>query len=493
MSYISGTPISNCGTIAFGTNATVRIQFTINLSKQQNQVVGTSNLFVYTIGSSGSRIERSNTTIQPVNFVTNFQTSADITMSQTDFNNSGGTLFAVFKSSGNIEYQTACSYSITKTNPPSFTLSPTTLPLPCGDTSSRTFTVTPANIPSGAVVTYQWSHNGWSQLSATATSKTLQPNSGTTLPSSVIVTPFINGVSQGTRTSTVTRAPFTTTATISAANSLCSGTTTVSLANFPSGSSTDWSVTGGSLVSIVGQNNTSLVLQRNGSGSGEITISALISNACNQTITLSKSMFVGSPQLSYDINEDLTICRGENTILNNTFIVNISGSNNQTILEAQKITNNHNLFVQGNEVIVSLMYTPPYNYIAFKVRVNNDCGFSDWLEYYVQIIENCSGGGGSQNNFAIFPSPADTELNITVNNVSSINSLEKRPILETLELQEIPIIAGLYDFEGRLVIQQQFSRLGDIQKIDVSDLKKGIYILKIIAKELEETHRIIIE
>lgn len=60
MQYIEGIPISNCGTIDFGTNPTVRVQFTINLSKQSTQVVGRSNLYVNTVGSSNSRIERKN-------------------------------------------------------------------------------------------------------------------------------------------------------------------------------------------------------------------------------------------------------------------------------------------------------------------------------------------------------------------------------------------------------------------------------------------------
>ena len=165
MQYINGTPINDCGTIDFGTSSNVRVQFTINLSKQANQSVGISNLFVYTIGSSGYRIERSNVIVQPVSFETNYQSSADITMNASDFNLSGGVLFAVFKSSSNVEYQTNCSYTITKSPTPSFTLTPTNLALGCEDTSSRTFSVSPSNIPNGANVTYNWSHSGWSLIS----------------------------------------------------------------------------------------------------------------------------------------------------------------------------------------------------------------------------------------------------------------------------------------------------------------------------------------
>ena len=153
MNYISGVSISDCGNIDFGSASTVRIQFVINLAKPSSQVVGTSNLYVYSVGSSGSRIERKNEIVQAVSFDTNYQSSADITMNASEFDFSGGTLFAVFKSSSGIEYQTSCSYSVTKTIPPSFSLSPASLTLTCGDTSARTFTVTSANT-GGAVVSY---------------------------------------------------------------------------------------------------------------------------------------------------------------------------------------------------------------------------------------------------------------------------------------------------------------------------------------------------
>lgn len=223
MTYISGTPINNCGTIEFGSASTVRIQFVINLTKTTNQVVGNSNLYVYAVGSSGARIELKNEIVQGVSFDTNYQSSADITMNATNFNTSGGTLFAVFKSSGGIEYQTNCSYSITKVIPPSFTFSPTSLSLPCGDTSSRTFTVTPSNIPSGANVTYQWSNIGWNQIGSTSNSRTLQPTSASSLPTNVSVTPYINGVAYPSMSCIVTRAAFTNSAILAGNSVICPG------------------------------------------------------------------------------------------------------------------------------------------------------------------------------------------------------------------------------------------------------------------------------
>jgi len=117
---------------------------------------------------------------------------------------------------------------------PSFSFSPKYLSLSCGDTSSRTFTVTPANIPSGATVTYQWNYTGWSLISSTATSRTLQPSSGTVLPSNVSVTPYIDDEAQLSKTCFVSRAPFSTSATITGSSVLCS-TGTYTIDNLPSG------------------------------------------------------------------------------------------------------------------------------------------------------------------------------------------------------------------------------------------------------------------
>jgi hypothetical protein len=293
MQYINGTPIANCGTIDFGTNSTVRVQFTINLSKQSNQVVGTSNLYVYTIGSSGSRAERKNEIVQPVSFDTNYQSSADITLNANDFNASGGTLFAVFKTSSGTEYQTPCSYAITKTLTPSFTLYPTSLSLPCGNTSSRTFTVTPANIPSGATVTYQWSiGNGWSGNVGNGNSITITPTSSTTLPSSVSVTPLINGVAQSSKTCTVSRPTFTTSATINGSSTLCA-TGIYTMNNLPNGVTVQSVSSSNTNVATVSLNSSNGQITATKVSNGTFTLSVVLQNTCSQPTTKTKTIQAG--------------------------------------------------------------------------------------------------------------------------------------------------------------------------------------------------------
>jgi hypothetical protein len=52
------------------------------------------------------------------------------------------------------------------------------------------------------------------------------------------------------------------------------------------------------------------------------------------------------------------------------------------------------------------------------------------------------------------------------------------------------IVVEIYNFSGILVRKQVFEA-GLRPSIDISDLRKGNYILKIISKEMEEVHQII--
>jgi len=407
-------------------------------------------------------------------------------MSQTDFNNSGGTLFAVFKSSGNIEYQTACSYPITKTIPPSFTLSPTTLPLLCSDTSSRTFTVTPANIPSGAVVTYQWSHNGWSEISTTATSKTLQPNSGTTLPSSVTVTPFINGVSQGTRTCTVTRSDFTSSATISGSATICSSVTYTMSGLLTGQTVSSWTLSDPSKATLSATSGTTTTVTK--IGIGQVTLTATISNACNQTVTKTLNLFIGAS--SPNAPAVPTVC------------VNLRDGNNyllpasQGAASYQLISSSPNLRMNGT---TNLTFTTAPYMINFRalvagnytvtIKTTNICGTT--TATFPVNAQNCSTGGRNSASYAVYPNPASSVIYITYEQATGSEEGFMKASNSVTETETLT--TQLYDFGGNLVRTVNFAKSGTIPSIDISDLKKGIYVLKIIAKELEETHRIIIE
>lgn len=292
---------TNCGNIDLASSISTSLYLSINLSKPNGQVVGLSDLYVYTQKSSSDfRVERSWTQIQesywnhPSSGNDTYLTSANFSINASDFNASGGTIFVIFKSNSGVEY-TSCSYSITKTPPPSFSLSPSTISLLCGDTNQRTFTVTPANIPAGANVSYSWSHLGWTLVSSTNTSITIQPNSGIILPSNITVTPSINSVTQATKTCTITRAPFTSTATIIGASSLCTSSN-YAINGLLSGETILWSVSNNSIASLSNITATSVTVNK--IGNGTINLLATITNPCNQTAIVSKSINIGAPTFS---------------------------------------------------------------------------------------------------------------------------------------------------------------------------------------------------
>ena len=174
---VNGSSISDCSTIAFGTNSSVNLSLKLRVTKSTTNDVGnfaTFKLYILKNGSSSPQfingILINNSAFW--NNGTLWEGVFSQTLQASDIDVSGSIFYGVYEVSSDIHPNT-CNYSLTKTPPPSFSFTPTSLSLPCGDTSSRTFTVTPANIPSGASVTYQWSYSGWSQISSTSTSKTL--------------------------------------------------------------------------------------------------------------------------------------------------------------------------------------------------------------------------------------------------------------------------------------------------------------------------------
>ncbi|MFD0990366.1 hypothetical protein ACFQ1R_09680 [Mariniflexile jejuense] len=166
-------------------------------------------------------------------------------------------------------------------------MSPSTLSLACDNLSPKTFTVAAANIPSGATVTYNWSYVGWALVSQTANSITLTPNSAGNLPSSVLVTPYINGVAQSLKTCTVSRSSIAKTITaISGASTICNGS---SIFNFGSenvlpGQIVTWSLSNNNVGTLSGITNTGVTF--NLIGSGDVTLTANISNGCGQSYSV---------------------------------------------------------------------------------------------------------------------------------------------------------------------------------------------------------------
>jgi hypothetical protein len=478
---------ANCGNIDLATSTSTSINLGINLSKPNGQVVGLSDLRVYTQkSSSDSRVERSWVQIQESFWTTSqpntYSTTASFSINSSDFNVSGGTLFVVFKSSGNVEYQTACSFTITKTPLPSFSLSPTTTSFACGDTSSRTFTVTPSNIPSGASVTYQWSYSGWTLISQTATSRTLQPSSATSLPSTVTITPFINGVAQNSRTSTVSRPAFTSSANITGNNSICTPATTgsYSISGLLAGQSVTWSSSNTAIATVSPVTGNNTIVTR--VGNGTFNLIAKITNQCGEFVNIQRSIrFGGAPLFTVQQNTGVT---------SNIEVLTLKGINNANIANEQ-ITNvvweevqlNNadcgDVFGSGGVNAYVDYYVNNCN-MQVKVTATNSCGST--IVYKTVQNNRVSGGTESrlsQNNYSVFPNPAKDV--VTIELIDQENQTKKNTTIS----------GELFDIMGQSKSKVQV--LDNKATFSVSQLKKGIYILKIYINDQVEIHQIAVE
>ena len=317
----SQTTVSNCNTLDFGTVQNNNLVFYYKLSRPSSLPSGTGTLrIMFKLNSSATpQVIGSPQNILD-SFWTNtlYESTINCNLSASQVQQSGSSIYLEFETSGNIK-TSSCSYPITKTLTPSFTLSPTSLSLPCGNTSSRTFTVTPANIPSGATVTYQWNiGNGWSGNVGNGNSITLTPTSATTLPSSVTVTPSINGVAQSSKTCTVSRPTFTTSATINGSNTLCASGI-YSMNNLPNGVTVQSVSSSNTNVATVSLNSSNGQITATKVSNGTFTLSVVLQNTCSQTVTKTKSIQAGE-------NANISITGLENGI-NAGGSVNISLTN----------------------------------------------------------------------------------------------------------------------------------------------------------------------
>lgn len=357
--------------------------------------------------------------------------------------------------------------------PPSFTLSPISVSLTCGDTSSKSFSVTPANIPIGANVTYSWSHSGWSLVSSTGTSRTLQPNSGTALPSSVSVTPYINGVAQATKTSTVSRAPFTSSLTILGPTSLCNS------ANYSINTSgtniqvISWSVSNPGIASISGNGNQATLTA---TGNGRVTITATLQNACGQNTTISTpEIFIGTglPALTtgFDVmgsNYHYTVSGGyikNFSVCPNEYLDITPKPYMQDIIEHQwTVTGNYQGSYNPSASVLSITTSFQVGAtLQISYRARNACGWGAWINGSFQNMD-CDNG---EEPWFVYPNPATETL--TIESSHNPDTMEK-------STQKPDQRYTLYDFNGTIV---QRGWLNNKTTLDVTKLKKGRYVLKL--------------
>ncbi len=368
--------------------------------------------------------------------------------------------------------------------PPSFTFSPTSLGLACGDTSSQTFTMTPANIPSGANVTYLWSYSGsWSgTVNSSMSSVTLTPNSVISLPSTVSVTPYIDGVAYSSKSCTVSRSPIASSGSISGNTTVCT-TGTYTFSGLLAGQSVNWSLSNATAGTLSPTSGTSTTFTTTAGGATDII--ATVTNSCGESYTKSLSLFAGLPQAfslvraSNEYCDDIKYHYVPYEIPNRNPL--ITYTYNVTPIPWVKVTQTSQTYNGVTQDV--LVFPKTYSgTIDIYVTTTNSCGTTP---FFVEEdpISNCSGLGlrlsSTAEQFTVFPNPANDIVTIELKD--SEKQFEK----------DVTISGELFDMSGQSKSKIKIS--DNKATFSVKGLKKGIYVLKILINDQVESHRIAVE
>lgn len=273
---------------------------------------------------------------------------------------------------------------------------------------------------------------------------------------------------------------------ISEVNTICyPQTTTVTLSNL-GGATTIW--TSSNNVQIVSSNNSSATIRgTNSYSNGDGWIRAELSNG----ITFQENFHVGKAEV------DNVLFRNNGAGVSGYFCSSHYGNEFEILLYVPNAsyeirirdlsTNN---IVAGPYNFTGGIATLPtdYNYTPgwylFEARGTNSCGASnDWTQWEVEFVDCTIGGGGGEYEYRVYPNPSSENLTIQkTQQPNKANSNRKSTggnsaFYKIFDFNSVQIFKGFLENETT---------------IDVSDYKKGSYILKIYKNGKSESHQIII-
>lgn len=437
---VNGTTIPNGSPIDLGNNSTVEVTFRVDLSKPNYLTIGACEVWISSFNGSGQVTHYgTNATVSESQFVTGASKNYSITIYASSIDYSNNNYLSATLEQDNSPFAIWESQHISIIKTPNFQLTPSSLSLPCGDTSSRTFTVTNNSNLSG--VTYQWNiGNGWSGNVGNSNSITLTPINGALLPSNVSVTPYVNGVAQTPKTCTISRAPFTSTSYINGTNLYCTfPTTSIYTINAGAGNTVSWSSSNPYIANVSGGNNSQVTVTTQAEGG--FSLMATITNSCGQVITKNLPIWIG---IQFPIFSNLNGTQSGNvfnygyngfgnfeynsSFWDEIFLNNPMGDMYGVEFEVYNpITDIYIPRGNGSSVIVTsedAFQMDDMVYINVRGRVLGDCGWSNWedlmLTSYAEFFYRTT-----QNIFNTYPNPSKDFVFIKENKKDQLNNSNK--------------------------------------------------------------------
>lgn len=277
---------------------------------------------------------------------------------------------------------------------------------------------------------------------------------------------------------------------ISGPNLLCSTATSYSVTGLPPGSTISWT-TSGNVLRNSAQGSNPCNFSANGSGSGWIRATITNVGSCIPGF-VTKNIQVGTPSASNIIMwNDTQVSYPYNTTPANTpvvFQVGYPPGDRCAILDVQwDISSSHSIFTgpmpctpdnNSNKYIV--FNSPGTVYVKSKIK--NSCGWSSWSAATVMNVTSGS------YMYSVYPNPSSGEFFIAPAQSVQKVSLIGQPVISSNGLE-----IEIYDLNGQRVMSRTFQNYDEPPKVDATILGEGMYFMKLVGREVDETHTIIIE
>lgn len=390
--------------------------------------------------------------------------------------------------------------------PATFTITPSPIQIVCGKVNPVTLTINNvSNTPGVTGYTWNlgagntWIYNGAPApptIATTTNTLTLSPTCGI-IPGSISATVSVGTLTYQTNTATVNSTNET--LSISGTNPLCSGSAVYSVANLPTcgATVTNWNATPSGIVQVVDNgNNTATVTKL---ADGQVTLSATVNltNNCNTgTVNLTFPLSSGSfPVTGYYIifsNYHQPIQR---TLYNNNSPIWLPA--NQTFGVYALVTASGIQSPSWTRSPSSYPFTyspsgPALNFSGssgstaynqrngiFDFTANTGCGTTTSTFTWPVIVQ----GWG----FRVSASPNPATNNLTVSIV------DESPEVKALSKNET-VTMTLYNLNSAIAVKTWTFKNNQTKfNLNISNLKKGNYILKVQKGKYQQSEQIIIE
>ncbi len=295
---------------------------------------------------------------------------------------------------------------------------------------------------------------------------------------------------------TLTNAPYSTN--ISGPSSVCTSGSTLALTTVPPNSTITWQATPSNLFAVSSGTGSSATLTAAKSGSGTLTFT--INTPCGTPVQVSKTFWVGKPSLAatysngglvrYTWPGDPLYYNSVSNLIEKEVKMVPSGASGSWQRIAANPTNT-DWSASGNTL--TFYFFQGGQTATFRYTASNTCGSIS--QDYSFKSTGSSGGGCSQ--YSVSPNPSNVSVNIAAplpnipapcpgSTAASTELVEQAG--SNLSIQSI----RLYDSDGQLRQFKEFATGTKSVELNISDLRKGVYILNVSDGLYTETHRVII-